>query len=78
MEYNTRENNKIEKKNNLIYKTIYLTQSSWIYKVIFRQYRAFKTIENKSVLSFNYIYKIIVTYFYKTRNIPPYKIYKTK
>ena len=48
MEYNTRENSKIEKKNNLIYKTIYLTQSSWIYKEIFRQYRAFKTIENKS------------------------------
>ena len=48
MEYCARENTKIEKNNNLIYKTIHLTQSSWAYKTIFRQYRAFKTIENKS------------------------------
>ena len=48
MEYNTRENSKIEKKHNLIYKTICLTQSSWPFKAIFRQYRVFKTIENKS------------------------------
>ena len=46
---NNREKSKIEKKNNLFYKTIYLNQSSWTYKTVFRQLRLFKVIENKSV-----------------------------